>query len=88
VLWRGLRLAGPGSVLGAAAAWASGRLLESRRYGVEAGDLATLAGAVAVLLGAATLACWLPARRAVDIDPLETRRARNDVGSARAESVR
>jgi hypothetical protein len=54
VLWRGLRLAGPGSVLGAAAAWASGRLLESRLYGVETGDPATLAGAVAVLVGAAT----------------------------------
>ena len=39
------------------------------------GDLATLAGAAAVLAAAGTLAAWLPARRAIRVDPLAALRA-------------
>jgi predicted permease len=74
VLVRGLRTAGAGAVAGGMGAWASGRLLQSRLYGIEPGDPATLATAVAVLLVTAAVASWLPARRAAATDPIETLR--------------
>jgi hypothetical protein len=74
VLRRGLGLATLGVALGTAGALASGRLLASRLYGVAPNDPATLAAAVAVLLLTATVACWVPARRAATTDPLETLR--------------
>jgi ABC-type lipoprotein release transport system permease subunit len=55
-------------------AWASGRLLQNRLYGIEAGDPVTLATAVAVLLVTAAVASWLPARRAAATDAMETLR--------------
>jgi ABC-type antimicrobial peptide transport system permease subunit len=74
VLGRGLRTAAAGSVVGGMGAWASGRLLQNRLYGIEAGDPITLATAVAVLLVTAAVASWLPARRAAATDPMETLR--------------
>jgi predicted permease len=74
VLGRGLRTAGAGAVAGGMVAWASGRLLQNRLYGIEASDPATLATAVAVLLVTAAVASWLPARRAAATDPIETLR--------------
>jgi predicted permease len=75
VVTRGLSLAVFGSLLGLAGAWATGRFLESRLYNLEPTDPSTLAVSVAVLLLAATLASWLPARRAGRTDPLETLKA-------------
>jgi ABC-type antimicrobial peptide transport system permease subunit len=75
VLFRGLRTAGVGVVLGMGGAWAAGRLLENRLFGIQADDPLTLAGAAAVLLITAAAASWLPARRAAATDPLETLRS-------------
>ncbi len=70
VLRRGLRLVALGVVVGLALAVAAGRFLESFLYGVHGNDPLTFA-AVAVVLGAvAFLACLLPARRAMKLDPL------------------
>ncbi len=69
ILARGMALAGLGVALGLAAALASGRLIASQLYGVNAGDPATLAAAAAALLVASLAACWLPARRAAAVDP-------------------
>ncbi|HUF77213.1 MAG TPA: FtsX-like permease family protein, partial [Longimicrobiales bacterium] len=74
VLGRGLRAALAGVVLGGAAAWSSGRLLQNRLFDVQGGDLVTLAAAAGVLLGTAAVASWVPARRAARTDPLETLR--------------
>jgi predicted permease len=74
VLARSLRTAGAGIALGAAGAWAAGRLLESRLFGIDAADPATLAAAATVLLVTALFASWIPARRAGAVDPLETLR--------------
>jgi len=63
-------LAISGLALGAAGALAAGRLVATFLYGLEPGDPATLIAAVAVLAGVASLAAYLPARRAASVDPM------------------
>lgn len=78
ILWmivgRGLRLAAAGAVLGLAAAAGFGRFLESQLYGVSGLDAATYAGVTLLLLSVATVACWVPARRATRLDPVSALR--------------
>jgi predicted permease len=74
VLWlivkRGLVLTALGTSAGIVAALGVTRLLRAFLYGVNPADPATFI-AVAALLGAiAALACWLPARRATQLDPM------------------
>jgi putative ABC transport system permease protein len=70
VLQQGLRLTALGVVLGVAAALALTRVLESMLVGVEPTDAPTFAATVALFGAVATLACWLPARRATRVSPL------------------
>jgi putative ABC transport system permease protein len=63
-----------GLVAGVAAALALGRVLSSVLFGVSAHDPLTIAAVVAVLGAVAALACYIPARRAARIDPLEALR--------------
>ncbi len=65
-------LAGAG--VGGVMAWASGRLADRFMYGIHGSDVVTVAGAAAVVIVSAALATWLPARRALRIDPIETLR--------------
>ena len=74
VLGQGLRIAAVGTLLGLAAAFALARSLESRFFGVTAGDPLAFALAAGVLAGAALLASWAPARRAARVDPLQALR--------------
>jgi len=74
VVSQGLILAIVGCGVGVAGAWGLGRFLESRLFELEANDPATLALAVLVLLAAAVLASWLPARKASRVDPMEVLR--------------
>jgi putative ABC transport system permease protein len=74
VVSEGIVLAVLGCAVGLAATWGVGRFMESRLFGLESTDPSTIAGAVAVLLGAAILASWLPARRASRVDPMEVLR--------------
>jgi putative ABC transport system permease protein len=69
VLSRGLRLACCGVVLGIGAAWGLTRFLQSVLFETDPHDPATLLAVALLLLVAATLACWLPARKAANIDP-------------------
>jgi predicted permease len=74
VVWRALRLAAMGVVIGVPLAFLAVRGLQSLIAGLRPLDL-PLAGAVsAVLIAAVTLAALLPARRAVRIDPLRSLR--------------
>jgi len=75
VVAQGLALAATGSMVGLAGSWGVARFLESRLFNMEAMDPATLAAAVGVLLLAAALASWLPARRAGRTDPIQTLKA-------------
>ena len=70
ILKQGMSLVAIGVLLGFAAALAVGRLLSRMLYGVSASDPISVAGAAAVLLAIALLACYLPARRASRVDPL------------------
>jgi putative ABC transport system permease protein len=65
----GLRLVGTGLVLGLAGAVMLGRVLSARVPGVTAFDLAVYAAIPAILGFAGTIACLLPAWRAVRIPP-------------------
>ena len=70
ILLQGLRLAGIGVAIGVAGALAVSQLLSTLLFGVRATDPLTLCGAVAVLLAVALAACYIPARRAMTVDPL------------------
>jgi putative ABC transport system permease protein len=74
VLGEGLRLAIAGVVVGLLGAWALSRYLTSILYGVRATDPLTY-GLVAFLMTAvALLACYIPARRATQVDPIDALR--------------
>jgi putative ABC transport system permease protein len=74
VVGQGLILAGLGCGVGLVGTWGVGRFLESRLFGLTSTDPGTLFSAVAVLLLAAGLASWLPARRASRVDPMQVLR--------------
>ncbi|MET0399315.1 MAG: FtsX-like permease family protein [Longimicrobiaceae bacterium] len=71
VVGSGLAHALAGALLGLAAALAGTRALTAVLFDVNPGDPATLALATAALLLVALAACWIPARRAARIVPLE-----------------
>ena len=70
VLREGMGFVGVGLVAGLAGSLALSRVIASQLFGITATDPLTLAGVVALLAGAAFLACLLPARRAAQIDRL------------------
>jgi putative ABC transport system permease protein len=63
-----------GSVLGLAGSFAVTPLLRSQLYGVSQFDLSVAVASVIVLIGVAAAACYMPARRATKIDPVEALR--------------
>jgi predicted permease len=70
VLKQSLTVVAPGIAIGVAASLAATRLLESWLYGVRAADPWTSVTGASVLIAAALLASWIPARRAARVDPL------------------
>ena len=70
VLTQGLGTAGIGIVLGLAGSFALGRYLQSLLFGVGAHDAVVFVGVTGLLLAVAALACYLPARRATQVDPM------------------
>ncbi len=74
-LLHGLALSGVGVVVGLVAAGALSRAMSSLLFGVEPLDPVAYITAIGVILIAAALATYLPARRAAAIDPIETLRA-------------
>ena len=67
---RAVLLIGSGTIAGLGVALAAGRFLEQILYGVQPTDPLTLAIVLLLLLAIAALACWIPARRAIRINPV------------------
>jgi putative ABC transport system permease protein len=70
VLRQGLGLALIGVVLGVGASLALMRLMSSMLFGVKASDPVTYIGVAVGLSLVALAACWIPARRATQVDPV------------------
>jgi putative ABC transport system permease protein len=75
MLGQGLRLAVVGVALGLLASIAFTRLLKGLLFGISESDPATFAVIAVMLVAVALLACWIPARRATKVDPLEALRS-------------
>jgi putative ABC transport system permease protein len=75
VLRSGLGLTALGLALGLAGAALATRGIEAMLFGVSRLDPVTYVGVVALLAGVALLACWIPARRAMGVDPAITLRS-------------
>jgi putative ABC transport system permease protein len=74
VIREGMSLVLAGVLTGFAAAALVGRLLSRMLFGVTASDPLSIGGAALVLSAIALLACYLPARGATRVDPLEALR--------------
>jgi putative ABC transport system permease protein len=70
VLRKGARLLVAGIILGLFASYGLTRFLASQIWGVSATDPWTFGAVVALVVGVGLAACYLPARRATQVDPL------------------
>src|SRR5262249_31575294 len=74
VLRQGMTLAGVGLLLGLVVAFALTRLIRALLFDVTPTDPLTFVVIPLLLAAVALLACWLPARRAGKVDPIEALR--------------
>jgi len=70
VLGQGMKITLMGVLIGLAAALGLTRLINTLIYGVGASDPITFGGVALLLSGVAVLACYIPARRAMRVDPI------------------
>jgi len=75
ILGQGAKMALLGVVLGVILALGLTRLMSSQLFGVTAHDPLTFAAVAVLLVVVALAACYLPARRAASVDPLQALRA-------------
>jgi ABC-type antimicrobial peptide transport system permease subunit len=74
VLREGMRLVAAGLIIGLVIALLATRSLASLLYEIGSADPPTLAVVSLLLAAVGCLACWLPARRAAKVDPMEALR--------------
>src|SRR5207248_2463911 len=74
VIGQGMRLAGAGALIGLGASLVISRFLRSQLFHVSPFDPMTFAVVAVVLVLAALLASYVPARRATRVDPMEALR--------------
>jgi len=74
VISQGLKLVAIGAAIGLAGAFATSRIVQSLLYGLSSTDPATFIGGTLLLTAVTVLACYLPARRAARVDPIEALR--------------
>jgi putative ABC transport system permease protein len=70
ILWQGMIIVWLGIFAGVILALGCGPFIRHFVYGVAPHDPATIIGVAALLAVIAILACWLPARRAMNVDPI------------------
>ncbi len=70
VLGEGARMAALGVVIGIAGSFVITRLMSSLLFGISATDPLTFVGMALLLSLAAVLASYIPARRAMSVDPM------------------
>ena len=70
LLGDGLRLTAIGIVIGVAGSIGVGRWLKLQLFGVGSGDRSTVAATALLLLAVAAVACLVPARHAMRVDPM------------------
>ncbi len=70
IVMRGLRLTGAGLLVGLFGAAGVAQLLSSLLFGISPFDPVTYLTIAVILMAVATVACWLPARRAAATDPV------------------
>ena len=70
VLRLGMQLVGAGLIIGVAASLATNRLLLSQLWNTSPTDPATFAIVLTAIVAIGALACWIPARRAVHVEPM------------------
>ena len=75
VVGQGMTLTATGAVVGVAAALVLTRLMSTLLFGVSAVDPATFLAIPCLLMAVALLACYVPARRATRVDPLQALRS-------------
>jgi putative ABC transport system permease protein len=75
IVGRGIMLATAGAAVGVASAFWLTRVMESLVFAVSTTDPLTFAAVPVVLILIALLACYVPARRAMRVDPVTTLRA-------------
>ncbi len=74
VIGQGMQLAGIGAAAGLAVSLIFSRVLKNQLFRVSAFDPLTFAGTALVLIAAALAACYIPARRATRVDPMDALR--------------
>jgi len=74
ILGQGVRMALMGVGIGLLAALTLTRLMSRMLFGVSPTDPLTFAGVAILLCGVALVACYIPARRAMSVDPMEALR--------------
>jgi putative ABC transport system permease protein len=74
ILGEGVAVVGAGAAIGLVGAWAAARLLETLLFGIRPTDGIAFAGGAGILVIAALLACYVPARRATRADPVNALR--------------
>ncbi|MCI0486444.1 MAG: ABC transporter permease [Blastocatellia bacterium] len=74
VIWKGMKLAVAGVVIGLAASYFLTRLMKRLLFEMSASDPVTFALVALLLSVVALVACWVPARRAARVDPMEALR--------------
>jgi putative ABC transport system permease protein len=70
VLWQGVRLSLYGVAIGLVVALVVVRMIAAMLYGVSASDPLTFVSVSLFLIGVALLGCYIPARRAMRVDPM------------------
>jgi putative ABC transport system permease protein len=70
VIKQGMMLTLTGTAIGIVAAFGLTRLLSSLLFQVDAADPLTFAAVATLLVAVGFLACWIPARRATNVDPM------------------